>query len=169
VLFQVVFLSLLLEERGEGDFAAVAEHCRQKLIRRHPHVFGNVEAGSAAEVLRNWDQIKREDEGRGEGEIFGDVPESLPGTLYARKAMRRAGSEAGYERPTPEQAVGALGAGADRVRRAGSREERFEAVGDLLFAAVGAARALDVDPEIALRAATDRFRAEIEQNSAPDG
>src|ERR1700709_2852484 len=48
VLFQVVFLSLLLEERGQGDFAAVADHCRQKLIRRHPHVFGDVEASTAA-------------------------------------------------------------------------------------------------------------------------
>jgi uncharacterized protein YabN with tetrapyrrole methylase and pyrophosphatase domain len=58
VLFQVVFLSLLLEERGAGDFAAVAEHCRQKLIRRHPHVFGDTEVSGAADVLRNWDQIK---------------------------------------------------------------------------------------------------------------
>src|SRR5207245_7475180 len=67
VLFQVVFLSLLLEERGAGDFAAVADHCRQKLIRRHPHVFGEVEAETAADVLRNWDEIKRGEEGREPG------------------------------------------------------------------------------------------------------
>src|SRR3954471_7195759 len=59
VLFQVHFLSLLLEERGAGDLAAVADHCREKLIRRHPHVFGDVEAATAGEVLRNWDEIKR--------------------------------------------------------------------------------------------------------------
>jgi hypothetical protein len=58
VLFQVHFLSLLLEERGAGDLGAVAEHCRQKLIRRHPHVFGDVETLSAGAVLRNWDAIK---------------------------------------------------------------------------------------------------------------
>src|SRR5580693_8262400 len=57
VLFQVVFLALLLEERGAGDLAQVAEHCRQKLIRRHPHVFGEVEVQDAAEVLHNWDAI----------------------------------------------------------------------------------------------------------------
>src|SRR5207302_4268547 len=55
VLFQVHFLALQMEERGAGDLAAVAEHCRQKLIRRHPHVFGEAEAETAGEVLRNWD------------------------------------------------------------------------------------------------------------------
>src|SRR5256885_8923096 len=64
VLFQVHFLSLLMEERGAGDLAAVAEHCRQKLIRRHPHVFGEVEAETAADVLANWDEIKRAEHGR---------------------------------------------------------------------------------------------------------
>ncbi len=59
VLFQVHFLALLLEERGAGDLAQVAEHCAEKLIRRHPHVFGEAQAETAAEVLRNWDRIKR--------------------------------------------------------------------------------------------------------------
>ena len=58
VLFQVVFLALLLEERGAGDLAAVADHCARKLVRRHPHVFGEAQARSAGEVLRNWDAIK---------------------------------------------------------------------------------------------------------------
>jgi XTP/dITP diphosphohydrolase/tetrapyrrole methylase family protein/MazG family protein/ATP diphosphatase len=147
VLFQVVFLSILLEERGEGDFAAVAEHCRQKLIRRHPHVFGDVSAETAGEVLRNWDEIKRGEEGREPG-IFGDVPENLPGPLYARKVMRRA-SSAGVDVPSAD--VGRL-AGADD----------FESIGDLLFAAVALAREHKVDPELALRSAADRFRQRIE-------
>ena len=62
VLFQVYFLALLLEERGKGDLAAVADHCREKLIRRHPHVFGEREAATAGDVVRNWQEIKREDE-----------------------------------------------------------------------------------------------------------
>src|ERR671930_1742897 len=62
VLFQVYFLALLLEERGQGDLAAVAEHCRAKLIRRHPHVFGDAEAETAGDVVRNWNEIKREEE-----------------------------------------------------------------------------------------------------------
>ena len=90
VLFQVYFLSLLLEERGQGSLAEVAEHCRQKLIRRHPHVFGDRAADTAGEVVRNWNQIKRDDE-RG-GEIFGEIPETLPSTLYAKKILKRASS-----------------------------------------------------------------------------
>src|ERR671919_328282 len=71
VLFQVYFLALLLEERGGGDLAAVADRCREKLVRRHPHVFGEKEAADAAAVLRNWDEIKRDEEGQG---LFGDLP-----------------------------------------------------------------------------------------------
>jgi uncharacterized protein YabN with tetrapyrrole methylase and pyrophosphatase domain len=145
VLFQVHFLSLLLEERGAGDLAGVAEHCRQKLIRRHPHVFGEVEASTAGEVLRNWDEIKRAEPGREAG-VFGEVPENLPGPLYARKVIRRAAS-AGIA--VPEDDVGSLAEAA----------EDFDSVGDLLFAAVALARRLKVDPELALRAAADRFRA----------
>src|SRR5207253_6285204 len=89
VLFQVHFLSLLMEERGAGDLAQVAEHVRTKLIRRHPHVFGDVEASSAEQVLRNWDEIKRGEPGREEG-IFGEIPENLPSLLHARKVQRRA-------------------------------------------------------------------------------
>src|SRR5207253_7394301 len=88
VLFQVHFLSLLMEERGAGDLAAVAEHCRQKLIRRHPHVFGDLEVDSAGEVLANWDEIKRGEAGRAEG-VFAEVPENLPALLLARKVQRR--------------------------------------------------------------------------------
>ena len=151
VLFQVVFLALLLEERGQGSFADVAEHCRQKLIRRHPHVFGDVEASSAGEVLRNWDEIKRSEEGREPG-IFGEVPENLPGPLYARKLLRRA-SSAGVscEPPRVEDRLDA---------------DDFDSVGELLFAAVARARELKVDPELALRAAADRFRATIDDQEA---
>ena len=150
VLFQVVFLSLLLEERGEGDFAAVAEHCRQKLIRRHPHVFGDTEVSGAAEVLRNWDEIKRGEEGREPG-IFGDVPENLPAPLYARKLLRRA-SSAGVALP--------------KMTVAGRAEAGdFESIGELMLAVVARARELQVDPELALRSAADRLRDSIEKEA----
>jgi len=159
VLFQVHFLSLLLEERGAGDLARVAEHCRQKLIRRHPHVFGETEAETAGEVLRNWDAIKREEPGREAG-IFGDVPENLPALLHARKVQRRAASSGLDADGVPYDAV-TLMAGA--VERAEERDEAFAAVGDLLFAAVNVARKLRVDPELALRSASGRFREAVER------
>lgn len=145
VLFQVHFLSLLMEERGAGDLAQVAEHIRTKLIRRHPHIFGEVEASSAGEVLTNWDAIKATEPGREQG-IFGEVPENLPGPLYARKVIRRART-AGIDVPEPD--VAALAAEASD----------FDSIGDLLFAVVELARRHRVDPELALRAAADRFRA----------
>ena len=159
VLFQVHFLSLLLEERGAGSFADVAEHVRQKLIRRHPHIFGDVEVEHAGEVLRNWDAIKREEPGREPG-IFGEVPENLPGPLYARKVQRRAASSGFDFEHVPYDAVeGEL----EELREAeGDREAAFHEVGDVLFAAVNVARKLKVDPELALRAASERFRGRVQ-------
>src|SRR6187431_339979 len=159
VLFQVHFLSLLLEERGGGSLAEVAEHVRQKLIRRHPHIFEAVEVENAGEVLRNWDAIKRTEPGREPG-IFGEVPENLPGTLYARKVQRRAASTGFDFEHIPYDAIeGEL----DELREAeGDRDAAFHEVGDVLFAAVNVARKLKVDPELALRAASERFRGRVQ-------
>jgi uncharacterized protein YabN with tetrapyrrole methylase and pyrophosphatase domain len=136
VLFQVYFLALLLEERGQGDLVGVADHVREKLIRRHPHVFGAVDADTADEVRRNWDQIKRDDE-RG-GAIFGDIPENLPSTLYAKKVLKRA-ENAGFV-----------------------LDSDSENPGERLLAAVRAAVDAGVDPELALRRAADRFKNEVD-------
>ncbi len=158
VLFQVYFLSLLLEERGAGSLAGVAEHVHAKLVRRHPHIFGETEAETAGQVLRNWDAIKRTEEGREPG-IFGEVPENLPAPLYARKVQRRAATT-GFDFPhVPYEAVDAE---LEELRAAEDREQRFHEVGDVLFAAVNVARKLKVDPELALRAAADRFRGRVE-------
>ena len=135
-LFQAYFLALLMEERGAGTLAEVADHVREKLIRRHPHVFGDVEADSADEVLRNWNRIKQDVE-RG-GELFGDIPETLPSTLYAKKVLKRAES-AGF-----------------RLDPGGGDP------GERLLAAVRDAVDAGVDPELALRQAADRFRDEVD-------
>jgi MazG family protein len=158
VLFQVHFLALLLQERGHGSLAEVAEHVHAKLVRRHPHIFGDVEVDGAGEVLRNWDQIKQGEPGREPG-IFGDVPENLPGPLYALKTQRRAASSGFDFDHVPYEGVrGEL----DELEAAASREERFHEVGDVLFAAVNVARKLKVDPELALRASSERFRGRVE-------
>jgi XTP/dITP diphosphohydrolase/tetrapyrrole methylase family protein/MazG family protein/ATP diphosphatase len=159
VLFQVHFLSLLLEERGAGSLAEVAEHCRQKLIRRHPHIFGEVEVANAGEVLANWDEIKRTEAGREPG-LFGEVPENLPGPLYARKVQRRAASSGfDFDHIPYEGVSGEL----EELREAeGDRDAAFHEVGDVLFAAVNVARKLKVDPELALRASAERFRGRVQ-------
>src|SRR6478752_3808045 len=162
VLFQVHFLSLLLEERGHGSLAAAADHVHAKLVRRHPHIFGDVEVDGAGQVLRNWDQIKKSEDGREPG-IFGDVPENLPGPLYALKTQRRAASTGfDFDHVPYEGVQGEL----EELEAAQTGEERFHEVGDVLFAAVNVARKLHVDPELALRAATDRFRGRVEAAEA---
>ena len=163
VLFQVHFLSLLLEERGAGDLAHVAEHCTEKLIRRHPHVFGEAEAESAQEVLRNWDKIKQREPGREPG-IFGEVPENLPAPLYARKVQRRAASS-GFDFPGVEGPLQSVSDELDELAAASTEQERFDELGDLLFSAVNVARKLRVDPELALRASSDRFRSRVSAGS----
>ncbi len=172
VLFQVVFLSLLLEERGAGDLAQVADHCRRKLIRRHPHIFGcgarrndvpaallpgeeRTAPATPDEVLRNWDTIKAETEGGG---LFGDLPATLPATLYAKKAQRRGSRVEGQDAPAPGVAESAAA-----LDCADGRDERFQAAGELLFAAVTEASGAGVDPELALRAAADRYIARIRE------
>src|SRR5437870_11525899 len=134
LLFQVYFLALLLEEKGAGDLEEVARRVHEKLVRRHPHVFGSVEARTPGRVRENWDRIKREQEGR-EG-VFHDVPEALPALLYARKLQLRA-KAVGFEYPDVDGAVADL---ADELHELksdlGSPERRAEELGDVLFAAV---------------------------------
>ena len=160
LLFQVYFLALLLEERGKGDLATAARLIHEKLVRRHPHVFGDVEADTPGRVKENWDRIKREQEGR-EG-VFHDVPEALPALLYARKLQQRA-KAVGFEYPDVDGAVADLD---DELRELksdlDSPERRAEELGDVLFAAVNVARKLDVDPELELRRASQRFRRRVE-------
>jgi MazG family protein len=159
LLFQVYFLALLLQERGAGDLAAAATLIHEKLVRRHPHVFGDVEADTPARVKENWDRIKRDQEGR-EG-VFHDVPEALPALLYARKAQQRA-KAVGFEYP---DVAGALADLDDEVRELKEAFDPSE-LGDVLFAAVNVARKLDVDPELELRRATQRFRRRVETAEA---
>jgi MazG family protein len=142
-----------------------------KLVRRHPHVFGDAEARTAGRVRERWEQIKVEEEER-EG-IFHHVPESLPALLLARKLQRRA---AAIEFEYPDTA-GALADLDDEVRElkealavAGETAPEaepdprvFEEVGDVLFASVNVARRLNVDPELALRTMAKRFASRVER------
>ena len=122
-------------------------------------MFGETEVADAAEVLRNWDQIKRTEAGREPG-IFGEVPENLPALLHARKLQRRVAST-GFDFPGVEGPLAALADELAELELAVSRdgrEQRFHELGDVLFAAVNLSRKLHLDPELALRAASERFR-----------
>jgi MazG family protein len=170
LLFQVYFLSLLLEERGEGDLETVARGLHGKLVRRHPHVFGDADAATAGRVRERWDELKTESEGR--SGIFHDVPDSLPALIRARKVQRRAAA-VGYDWPDRagplrklEEELAELAGAVERGPEPRAETEPDEAVadelGDVLFTLVNVARSLNVDPELALRGATGRFVSRVE-------
>jgi MazG family protein len=171
LIFQVYFLALLLEEEGSGSLEDVARSVHSKLVRRHPHVFGDAEARTAARVRDRWERIKVEEEAR-EG-IFHHVPEALPALLYARKLQRRAAAIE-FEYPDTEAALAdlddevrelrdALTAAGEPAPETEPDPHVFEEVGDVLFAAVNVARRLNVDPELALRTMAKRFAARVER------
>jgi MazG family protein len=177
LLFQTVFLALLLEERGSSDLASVARGITAKLVRRHPHVFGDAELETPGAVRGRWEELKREQEER-EG-VFHDVPETLPALLHARKVQRRAAA-VGFEYPDAAGALADLDAELAELRAALASapapaaetepdQEVFAELGDVLFAAVNVARRLNVDPELALRAVSGRFVARVELAAALAG
>jgi len=180
LLLQVTFHSILAEEAGRFTISDVIESVYTKMIRRHPHVFGDVTAETSSAVLKNWEEIKRQ-ERAGEGtadSILATVPRSLPAVLEAYQLTRRA-SHAGFDWENlggildkldeekreltslllDEQAT----AGAARARVATATPHRVEEeIGDLLFVCVNIARFLGVDPEIALKKANAKFKKRFE-------
>ncbi len=169
LLFQCVFLALLVQERGRGDLEQVIRQVHAKLVQRHPHVFGGEPVQTAGGVRSRWEELKVEQEGR--AGIFHDVPENLPALLYARKVQRRAAS-VGFEYP---DLAGALRDLDDELRElheelpaldppaAREPDRRVAAeLGDVLFSLVNVARRVNVDPELELRTAAKRFRERVE-------
>jgi len=162
LLFQVYFLALLLAEQGQGDLERVARGIHAKLVRRHPHVFGDVEADTPARVKANWEQIKREQEAR-EG-VFHHVADALPSLLHARKVQQRAAA-VGFEYPDVQGALADLEDEIAELRAEldGPPERQAQEMGDLLFAAVNVARRVGADPELELRRASERFVCRVEE------
>jgi XTP/dITP diphosphohydrolase/tetrapyrrole methylase family protein/MazG family protein/ATP diphosphatase len=154
LLFQSVFLAQLLEESGDPDLAAIAEAHARKLIARHPHVYGEAVAETAGGVRDLWERQKRE--ARDDG-IFHELPPGLPALAYATKAQRRAAS-VGFEFAAADAALVKL----DEEVAELHADPGLDELGDVLFACVAVARSLKVDPEIAVRAAAQRFRERVE-------
>jgi MazG family protein len=174
LIFQVYFLALLLEEEGSSNLEEIARSVHAKLVRRHPHVFGDADARTAGRVRERWEQIKVEEEER--AGVFHHVPESLPALLLARKVQRRAAA-VGYDYPDLQGPLGHLRAEIDEltaeIDRAGAPSPETEAdprifdeIGDVLFTAVNLARTLNVDPELALRQTTRKFVDRVERARA---
>ncbi|MEX1125727.1 MAG: nucleoside triphosphate pyrophosphohydrolase [Acidimicrobiia bacterium] len=159
VLLQVLFHAVIARQAGAFDIDDVAEVMRQKLVRRHPHVFGEVVVGSAEEVKSNWDRIKEEERGAAAESALDGVPSGVPALHRASKIQNRA-AKVGFDWEEAAQVL-------PKVREElGELEEVLtdpvharQELGDVLFSVVNLARHLGLDPEIALGQATDRFEA----------
>jgi tetrapyrrole methylase family protein/MazG family protein len=168
VLFQVVFHSVLAAEQGQFALGDVARNVHDKLVGRHPHVFGDVVADTPDDVMKNWEQIKKQE--KGQARVMDEVARNLPALLYAHKIQRKAAS-VGFDWEDAGGALAKVGEELAELRAAivsapargpgasplGTGPVRDE-LGDLLFAAVNVARHVKVDPEAALREATAKFR-----------
>jgi tetrapyrrole methylase family protein/MazG family protein len=161
LLFQVVFHATLAAEEGEFTLADVARGIHDKLVGRHPHVFAAVSAESTAEVVANWEQIKKAEKGR--DSVMDGIPAALPALLYAYKVGRKAAA-VGFDWEAGDTAgpMDKVSEELDELRADPSTEE----LGDVLFAVVNVARHLDMDPEAALRAGTDKFKERFQAMEA---
>ena len=160
LLLQVVFHAVIEEERSEFNMRDVVTGIVNKLIYRHPHVFGDVKVNSSDDVLYNWENLKQKEKHQ---ETVADamraVPAAFPALMRSYKIQKKA-AHVGFDWPNAKEALPKVSEEAAEVLEAidsGSPEHTAEEVGDLLFACVNVARLLKVDPELALNAATDKF------------
>ncbi len=162
VLLQVVFHAEIAAEDGRFAYDDVVDGICQKLIVRHPHVFGDAKAEDAAAVLKTWDAVKRQTKGNADqSSLLDHLPRSLPALMRAAKVQNRA-KRVGFDWPTVDGAWQALESEVAELKDAmqqGDAAAIDEELGDLLFSAVNVSRFLKVDAELSLTAATDKFIA----------
>ena len=159
LLLQVAMHAEIADQDGRFSAAQVSEAVAAKMVKRHPHVFGDTSVASADEVLRNWEHQKmRESRQAGNSESVVDrVPASLPALAWTLGLQKRA-ARIGFDFASPAAAAESVAEEARELAETEDRERAFEEMGDLLFAIVSLARTLKINPEDALRVAGQRFR-----------
>ena len=155
VALQVIFHAIIAEESKHFNLTDVMETITEKLIRRHPHVFGNAVVNDVGEVLSNWEEIKRSE--RQGGSVLGSIPAHLPALLAAHRMQEKA-ANVGFDFATPEDAWKKVEEELDEYREAVGTPEAEAEFGDILFALVNYSRRVDLNAENALRAANARFK-----------
>lgn len=163
LLLQIVFHAQMADEAGEFDFDDVAKGIADKLVRRHPHVFGKTKAATSAEVLTQWEQIKKAE--KKSRSIYSEVPRSLPALIKADKIQRKA-ARVGFDWKHVNDVVAKVEEEVRELKGAmasGSRKQFEEELGDLLFAAVNLARYEKLDPEELLNRTIHKFVKRFQQ------
>ncbi|MEO6789225.1 MAG: nucleoside triphosphate pyrophosphohydrolase [Chthoniobacteraceae bacterium] len=166
LLLQVVFHAQMARERGSWDFDTVATGIVEKLVRRHPHVFGSESAADSGAVLKRWEEIKREEKGAQHDSLLNGISEGLPGLLRAEKAQKRA-AKVGFDWNELPPVIAKIREELGEVEAVLSDPQKVEdEIGDLLFSVVNLARKLKVDGEVALQKATDKFSSRFRKLEA---
>ncbi len=168
LLLQVVFHAQIASERDGFDLGRVADAISDKLIRRHPHVFGDREVSGSGEVLRNWEELKREEK---PGSAINGVPSTLPSLLRASRMLAKA-ERAGFFWTSREEARAKVEEELQELLTADPGAEKTHEFGDLLFSLVSFAHFLGIEPESALREAQNRFDTRfrrLEERLASEG
>jgi len=156
LLLQSVFFAQMASEAGHFDISDSLEAINSKLVRRHPHVFGDGSANTADDVKRKWDEIKKAEKPEKKGLLTG-VPRTLPALVEAQQISSRAAT-AGFDWENVDQVFGKLMEEVAELNAASSQDEKEDELGDILFVIVNIARFLKVDPEQALRRTNAKFR-----------
>ena len=157
--FNIVLISYCYEQAGDFTISEVLDEISEKLVRRHPHVFGDVQADTAAKVIRQWDKIKEEVEGRKSDSVLDSVPNGFPPLLKAYKMLKKA-AKSGFDWPSVELAESKVREELEEISGAikeNNQEHLEEEAGDMLLAAVNYCRNLGVDPNVALEKAAKKF------------
>ena len=175
VLLQVVFHSIIARDKGEFTLKDVIEGLSSKLISRHPHVFADASVENAAEVIRNWEMLKKQEQGKKErNSILDGIPASLPSLMAARKTQSLV-SRVGFDWQDAAGVLDKVGEETRELAEACAKSDPDaveEEIGDLLFSIVNLSRFLKVDPEAALRRTNAKFRkrfAAIEREAKSRG
>lgn len=155
LLLQIVLHAQIAKDDKEFEISDVIQGITAKIIRRHPHIFGTARVKDTAEVLHNWEAVKKA-EREGGGSMLEGVPKDMPALAYALEISRRA-VRVGFEWENIEGVIDKLAEEVKEIRESGSREEKEREFGDLLFTLVNAARWEGIDAESALREANRKF------------
>jgi len=155
LLLEILLHVQLAEETGEFTLEDVVYRIASKLVRRHPHVFGEEQADTPEEVMARWDELKQEERGD-EGSALASMPLAMPALAYAQRLQDRA-ARVGFRWPDIRQAKGKLEEEIGELAQAGDADEKREEMGDVLFMIVSLARYLELDAEGALRQANGKF------------
>lgn len=158
LLFQIVFQARILEEQNKFTMGDVINGIAEKMIRRHPHIFGEVHAETPEEVRVNWERIKQEEKCKnGNHSVLSGTPKSMPALLRALRITQKAG-EVGFDWENPQQVLEKVEEEIGEIKEVlQDKDKLYHEIGDLLFAIVNLARHLDINPEEALHSATNRF------------